>query len=279
MRRLPTLNIITAGRSGTNYFVSTLKKFTGSAAYYELFNENGAYGITDYPAITERLSEIIGHKITDPEDAELVRLFRERPALHLNLLNHCASQEGFGWMSYKVFAGQTDVAKLKHSLTEENSKALFITRSRLDTYISLQKAFAKNEWMGVSTSDVRPQIDIEAFVKWTNWQNRWYEEMYSYVVAQSLPFDVVNYEEHINVSPMQLIETVRNMLTRFGIEDTSLSSGNEASVMKKQDTTSDSFDKIANGAALKTELLEQGLYDYAVAAPLSTQIEEIRQAS
>jgi len=194
MKRIPTVAIIAVGRSGTNFFVSALKDFEKSAAYFELFGTHGVFGITDYKDVAKRLGEYAGHEITKAEDPVLSDKFKTKPVLHLNYLNHSAMEAGYDWMSYKVFPDQVDVAKLKVSLREEKTKVLFLKRNRLDTYISLQKALQKGEWMNTETTDFRPEINLDAFLHWANRQNRWYEDLYAYVLENDLDHAMISYD-------------------------------------------------------------------------------------
>jgi len=276
MDRIPTIAIIAVGRSGTNHFVSTLRKLQGSACYYELFSEHGAFGIMDYPDIAEKLGDYIQHQVTAAEDLELVAKFKERPALLLNLMNHATAKAGYDWMSYKVFPNQVDEHKLKVSLREDKTKMLFLTRARIDTYISLQKALSKGQWLNVETSDLRPTLDANAFLKWADDQNNWYEQMYAFALEEGRPHAIVNYDTDINVPQPRLLETCKELAQSLGIEAEVSPTAKHGEEFTKQDKTASPFDRIANGEEFKAKLSSLGALDYALAAPLSEQAEPLK---
>ena len=278
MRRIPTIAIIAVGRSGTNHFVSTLRKLQGSACYYELFSEHGVFGIMDYPDIAERLSEYVQHTIRVAEDPDLVAKFKERPALLLNLMNHAVMQAGYEWMAYKVFPNQVDVHKLKVSLKEDLTGMLFLTRTRLDTYISLQKALAKGEWLNVETSDLRPALNANAFLNWADEQNAWYEELYAFARDEGRPFTVVNYDTDNNVPQRQLLQTCQSVAAALGIDADVSETAKHGEEFTKQDKTASPFDRISNGDEFKAKLASLGGLDFALSAPLADYSEGLRAA-
>lgn len=268
-KRIPTVAIISVARSGTNYFVSTLNKFNRAAAYFELFGDRGVFGILNHPTVAERLSAIIERPVETADDPELVRVFRDRPALHLSLLNHCAAQTGYDWMSYKVFPDQVDIHKLKHSLLQDSTKVLFLTRSRLETYISLQKALSFGKWKNIETSDLRPAIDVDAFLSWAKHQTGWYTMLYAHVRSNDVPFEIVDYETQINVPQAELLRTCQGLLKRFGIDADYPEDEAHKAVVTKQDKTKDPFDRIANGPQTRDQLVAKGQLEYALSAPLA----------
>ena len=260
--------IISTERSGTNFFCECLGEFAEAARFFEFFARDGVYGLASNPILHDRLSEALGYEVgQDDRNERLVTAIREEPIKHLKIFSRISRQAGKKFLSLKIFPGQIEPGKLRLGLTGPNKRVIFITRSRLDCYISFEKALMSDVWQNADTSDVRPEIDYGNFIRWAMIQDEWYGKTERKLREAGTPYQIYSYETDINCPKDALVERQYFTLRSFGL-DVQLPVSVRPAIFTKQDTASDPFAKIKNGDALRAELEANDALEFAMSKPL-----------
>lgn len=261
--------IIAAPRSGTNFFCECLGALPEVAGFYELFNREGAFGIGGriLPVLCDRFG-LTG--IESAKDPRLVKVFRETPLEALDALASVAREHGKSAMSYKIFPRQLSMDTVGQILDDDRRHPLFLVRRRLDVYISLEKARHSGSWTRSSTVDVRPEVQVEDFLRWAAKTDKWYAETFKASRERAKRIIVANYESDVDVPKRELIGRIHRALGTFGIS-TTLPGGLKIVRFRRQDRRGHPFEKIANGEALRASLKEAGKLRYALGTPLQEE--------
>jgi hypothetical protein len=264
--------ILASPRSGSNFFCECIGALPEVAGFYELFNPNGVFGIGRriLPDICDRFG------LTDVENAKdprLIQIFRQDPLEALDALATSSRQQGKSAMSYKILPRQLPMDTIGRILDDDRRHPLFLVRRRLDVYISLQKARHSGSWTQGRSVYVRPELQVDDFLRWSAETDEWYAEAFKASQERAKRIIVANYESDVDVPKRKLIKGLHRSLRTFGVR-TTLDRGVKRARFKRQDRSGDPLDKISNGVALRASLQEAGMLKYALGAPL----EEERQA-
>ena len=260
------LIILSVERSGTNFFCECLGAFKDVSRFFEFFGAN-VFGLNANPDMHERLGNILGMKADDQENPELVAELKDKPVRSLKVFSRVSKQIGKKLLTLKIFPGQIRFGALKLLLVGENKHVVFITRSRIDCYISFQKALMTSKWQNSDTTNLKPKIDVNDFLAWAKRTNEWYNRCEKHLKENSVPYQILSYEADIDCPKDQLIEKQALILKGFGIEmDPPTMQAKE--IFTRQDRTTDPFDKVENGAEFKAELEKLGRLKFALGKPL-----------
>lgn len=258
--------IISTHRSGTNFFCECLNAFPEVMGLYEIFNPAGAFGVTRDDQV-KVLNEISNLEVKRDQDPALINLFNRRPKRALDLMNRVAVGTGRSILSYKIFQQQLTGDVVKEIIAKENRQIVFLTRGRLDTYISYQKARRAKAWTNKDTSEMKPKMSIRAFLERSAIIDAWHEEVADILDAAGKPYRVFSYGRDVDMPKPELIANLQATLADLGISVT-MPEQEPAMRHKRQDTTPDPFEKISNGEAVRRKLQERGLMDFALGEPL-----------
>lgn len=259
--------IVSAPRSGTNFFCECLADLPENLGFFEIFNPRGMFGGRQgdtLPAFGEHL----GTRISDVSDAALLEFIRERPIEALNVLGRSIEASGYSSFSYKIFPNQVSPEALGQILHSERCRIILIVRRRLDTYISYAKARERDVWKNESTKDLLPEIDVRDFLRWAKRLDDWYTDATQILRAADRPIDVFAYESDINVPKHELVDRVAGLLQVRGLR-VSVPTDRPPVRFRKQDRDVGPFKKVGNEQELRAALRERGRYNYALGTPLA----------
>lgn len=261
--------IVASPRSGSNFFCECLGALPEVAGLHEVFNPRGVFGLGGriLPAVCDRFG------LTDVEsakDPQVVKVFRKTPLEALEVLATVLREQGKSAMSYKIFPRQLSMDTVGQILDNDRRHPLFLVRRRLDTYISLQKALHSDTWTQTSTIDVRPEIELDDFLRWAAQTDKWYTETFRLARQRTTKIIIANYESDVDLPKRELIVQLHRALGAFGIR-TTLGGGAKMTRFRRQDRRGHPFEKIANGEALRASLREAGKFRYALSAPLEDE--------
>ena len=261
--------IISVPRSGTNFFCDTLGEFTEIASLFELLNPRGVFGLERYPELLKSITATLGidaSKATDPTFIEKVAHQRHD---FLAALRTAVAGIGLSAFSYKLFPEQIPYQVLENILTDRTKLFFFITRSRIDTYISYRKALELDEWVGKKTHDINIEITFDQFMEWATKIDAWYENAEKILREHDQRYSIFSYDSDINVPKPTLIEKQYFTLRSMGL-DAAYPTSIAPPSFRKQDKIAGPFTKIANGEELKQIFLEKKLLGkYVLRAPLT----------
>ena len=220
------------------------------------------------PDLLEYISEHIGESVTSSSDKPLIRFFRQHPMQALDLLREYAARDNKRVLSYKIFPEQLTDQQMIELFQRPNLKVIFLTRRRLDVFISYMKAKATNTWMFKPTSHITPELHATDFKEWADKADRWFEFCYGEVRKNGLDWLRFEYDADVNVGKKKLMQTLHKMFNEFGIR-TAYAKKAERTEFNRQDTMDCPFDKIENGKEMHQELRDMKLYTYAIASPMN----------
>ncbi len=267
----PVLLVLSLPRSGSNLLFDALESYRQAMVLREAFNPVGAYG-TDKMIVAE-FGQLIGRPLLGPTDDRLLRHLRRHPADSLLQLRRITESSGRKALMLKVFPDHIrDDVLLEDLMPDPEVRPLFLTRAPLDAWISLQKARASWTWTGVNTTDLRPEVDPQAFAIWQDRAETWFGRLAGAVRASGRELAVLTYEADLCAAPAQAVVQLAGLLDRLVPElEGAVPSW---STRARQDRSSDPFDRIANGAELKAWLLSEGRLERALRPPALHDVQD-----
>lgn len=259
--------VLARGRSGTNLLCSTLGTLEGNAGFFEVFRTERAEGLNRFPALLVRLAERLGLPEVSAEAQDLLAIRDAEPVRFFDALSSAVEEEGHNSISLKVFPRQMEISQLDQLLQRPRLRVLFLTRSRINRHISGEKAYFTKQYVKTKTTDLKPPLRLEWFLKDTFKADTDLEDMYRSVFSAGVPYAFLNYERDIDIDPDLRTERIRSALEHVGFIAPALSPKDENWLIK-QDQNANWRDKIENGFEISAALAGLGLLDYAEEAPL-----------
>lgn len=251
--------LFSGARSGSNYLVDILGKIPGAIALSEALNPKGVYGLNLYPEVEARLLRHFGS-----EDA-LWRAMRMTPFETLATLLEAAPADVP--VVVKILPNQVHAKVLRRILQAHAVGAIFLTRRRLDQYISLRKAREGGEWFRADTTDLRPEVRCDAFLSWTTVLENWLAEMVAMCREAGIATAFLDYDRDLkNGTAQEISERICRRMAPLQLLAGPQDLAGE-SWFTRQDREEDPFAKIGNGDALRADLERLGCLDEARTTP------------
>jgi hypothetical protein len=259
---LDEIVILSAPRSGTNYFCECMNAFPEVHGFHELFNPNAAFGLGRRiaPDVGKQLGLDDVEVATDPR---LTRIFHDDPLRALRAVTAVSREMGATTISYKIFPRQLPMEKLEQIIDDDHRHVVFMVRRRLDVYISYQKAVATGSYTQTSTAEVKPTIDVEDFLAWARRTDEWYDACFDLVRARGRKISIARYRTDINLPKRVLLERTSEALAYHGVTVT-LPERRLRRKFQRQDKNVGPFMKIANGDELRAALRERKALKYGM---------------
>lgn len=259
--------VIAAPRTGTNFFCECLGEFPEIVGMYEIFNPAGVYGLSKWDLL-QLFEERLGvRRIDGVSDPVLLRHFSDQPLDALDTISQGVAARGNTGWSYKVFPRQLDHEVLARLMASPHRHFIFLVRTRLDVFISYEKARQRDVWKNESTSDFLPEIDVDDFLEWAAEADQWYADTLHLATAHGRNPVILDYDDHVDVDKDELLARQHELLGSMGVSVTPTS--NIKPKFTRQDRQVEPFAKIANGDHVRRELVDRGQLGYALSAPLS----------
>ncbi|WP_310618937.1 DUF6395 domain-containing protein [Flexibacterium corallicola] len=258
--------IISSPRSGTNYFCDTLDNLVGGISLFEIFNDEGVFGIKKAPSFLQALSQSQSKNFEDGSDPDLIRLFRYRPLYALEEFASFCEKNDLSFFSYKLFPKQLDHSEIENIMNKRRPLCVFIIRNRLDVYISYKKARKTSVWKNKSTENIRIDLDVDDFLSWADEVDKWYSRCFQTARLAGIQPIIFSYESQINTEKENLIEQQRLLLASHGVKCL-LPNQLPNAKFNRQDAILSPFEKIDNGVSFRRKLMERGELEYALSKP------------
>lgn len=265
--KISEIAVLSAPRSGTNFFCECLADLPEVMGMHEIFNKDGVFGV-DSDRKLSILNEVTGLNASSLRSEQLINFFRDRPIEAVEALSETARQIDKKFVSYKIFPGHVSNPSLEELLSAKHRYPIVLTRRRLDVYVSLQKARISKSWRHSDTSDLKPRIETHEFLEWSKANDDWYRQITDSLDRHGRGFRILSYSADVDIPKSELM---RNLVTTLRFEgiDVSAPSAPEAERFNRQDLKTDPFSKIANGDEVHQGLAKQGMLSYALEEPLS----------
>lgn len=255
-RRL--LVVLAGPRSGSNFLGSILDGLPGMVSLSEVFNPRDIFGLNTHADLRQRLLDRFG------SEDRLYHAFRMTPELGADALMEETPDARL--VMIKVFPNQVHGAALRAILAKHGVGAIFLVRRRLDQFISLHKAMAQDLWHSTETTDLRPVIDTEQYLRWTAVMDEWITQTARTCQKLGLPVASLRYERDLlNPDPESRAHALAARLAMLpcGFTPETL---RKKSFFRRQDNSDDPFAKVTDGPRLKEELSANGALDQALSA-------------
>lgn len=247
-------------RSGSNHFLDLLEGRPGLMPLSEVFNPRAVYVFEAAPQLAAALEARHG----GPDGVH--RAFRLRPEAAIADLRSAAGPGAH--VLVKVCPAQLHGNALRRILAQQAEGAILLTRRRLDQYVSFVKALQSGRWQNQDTTALRPWIGVELFLAWAAGHDRWLADVAALCTETGTPLARIDYDRDLDLPDPALV--ARRLEARLAGLPLPLPARAEGELrverFRRQDMTGDVFGRIANGAALRTELEALGLLDYALSS-------------
>jgi glycosyltransferase involved in cell wall biosynthesis len=265
MELLPELVLISIGRSGTNYYCSSMGAFEGVHSLFELFNPADAFGLTDDEASLSRFLDFVGDT-TIRTHADLIAKRNADPVGFVCLVNRYSRERGYTALSYKLFVDQVSDDAVQALLARPNVRVAFLVRRRIDNHISRTKARITS-YLRHDYTDVRPEFDLNDFLKFSARHDEWYLKTKTIVESLGKPCPIMTYEDDIDLPHIDLVDRISSVWAGQGFTLVKHAAPRKPR-FTKQDTETRWTERIANGPEIKAALEAEWLLSYAESAPL-----------
>ncbi|MBF9001205.1 hypothetical protein [Vibrio nitrifigilis] len=256
-KKISKLCIISINRSGTNYFCDSLNGFEQVYSAKEIFGEQGSYGIEGFfpDVINEMMAEL------NIKDDNPFSLRNSRPLIFTHKVTEKVINNGFELFSFKIFPNQLDNNIIIERFVKNSDYLKFlIVRSRVDVYLSLQKALLSGAWLKKNTTDIELKLSVDDFLKWCRVNDEWYNSVIDCLIKNNQKFKIISYNNHINISQEHLNNCIYYSLRESGL-DIKKSTTYTSNLVKQEKMSKDEREEKYHD--FFQELREIGMYDYA----------------
>ncbi|WP_428650061.1 hypothetical protein [Roseibium sp.] len=260
------LILVSAPRSGSNFHQAILQQGLGNAAVFrEMFNPAAPYGLESNGKDFRKLfEEETGFEVSREKRAQLAAFFRENPLYILEVLSGICDRLGFEFLSYTLFPGHVSAEVLQSVLYGNECSCIFLTRRRLQRYVSLLKAEQLGAWRLVDTTAEQVSVDLASFLEDSEQTDGWFQAVSETAVAAGAKTRRVSYDAVLNQSPPTVQFGLQRALSGIcGLPAMDLGSIKEF----KQDRQKDVYKSISNAGEVRTALTEASLRGYAFDEP------------
>lgn len=261
--------VLGVGRSGSNLLCSMLRQLDGNAGFFEIFFDRKSQGLEHYPRILTQAAAILGAPSEKADEPDFLVRRDADPVAFFDALSRAAQAEGFRSMTCKIFAGQITIDTLDRLLQRPNLSVIFLTRNRIDRYISGLKGTISRNYVKEDTTELRPRLELTKFLSMAFLHDRGLDAMQDAVVRSGVRIGRLRYEDDLDVDEDLRLSRVSDALRHAGLEPQFTSVRTESWTVK-QDTNPNWRDKIENGFEVAAALSGLGLLDYAQERPLTT---------
>lgn len=243
--------VVSSARAGSTNLRRVLQSFERVETFGEAFNPTGGMD-------QDRIRAVAGFFGVDGSDIDAARpRLRERmrkdPVAACDAFLAYADSVGGAFAEFKALPGHVPAPAFEAILRKHRPIGVFLFRSPLDVFISLEKAKSLGRFRRVDTTDVKPSIAAKDFMAWKFKQQNHYQ-MASYLFRKAglrtLP---IAYEE-MYADPRSPCEYVAARFEEIGV-DLGPYVEDEAEFMTRQDRGSDRAGKVANWDAFHADVL------------------------
>jgi len=234
--------LVAIGRTGSNYFCKLLENFPLFISAYELFHNKCTYDLSD--SLNE-YEQYTGKNFNKICNMELVDYIHEYPENLLDFFYDQLVKSNKQIFSFKIFPEHLDFEKVKSILRRDDVEVFFIKRYPIDSYVSMLKARAIGKWKFKDYTDVKPNIELNQYIKWHERKEEWYKSIKNYLSTIDKKSYTLYYEEFTKWDDSQNLQFI---LSKMLSEDEYVNTErNKVMVtMKKQDQNDKPEDKVFN---------------------------------
>lgn len=261
--------VLGSPRSGSNLLCSILRDLPDNIGFFEILAADRIEGLQWHPAVETRVAASLAVPGATADSAALIAARDQDPVAFFDALSSGAQAAGARSITCKIFDHQISIPHLDAILRRPNLGVIFLSRRRIDRYISAEKARISGKYLQANTTETRPSISTLGFLRDMFQDDRKLEAMYQSVRAAGVPFSYLNYERDLDIDEGQRKARISQALVAAGLPQ-GVAHARPEKWLVKQDESTDWRSKIANGFETAAALAGCGLMDYAQEAPLQS---------
>jgi Glycosyl transferases group 1 len=259
--------VLGLGRSGSNLLCSILRKIEGNAGYFEIFGRGKSEGLRDHPSVMSQMIARFAPGAQDATDAGFLAARNADPVAFFDALSKATRAEGHSSMTCKIFVRQISLEHLQAILARPNLSVIFLTRRRIDRYISGVKGQMTGRYVNTDSTEVRPALDLADFLRKAFETDRELDAFRDAVVASGNRYSSLTYERDLDVAEQMRTDRINAALNEIGFSS-EVARAKADGWLVKQDLTLNWRDKVTNGFETAAALAGLGLLEYAEGIPL-----------
>lgn len=243
--------VVSSARAGSTNLRRVLQSFDKVETFGEAFNHTGGMD-------QDRITRVARYFGVDPTDIDTARVamreaMRKDPVAACRKFLAYADGVGGSFAEFKSLPGHVAAPVFEAILREFRPIGVFLYRSPLDVFISLEKAKSLGQFRRVDTTDVKPSITARDFISWKFKQQNHYQMATYQFRRMGLRMIPIAYEDMYadERSPAAYVEArFQEVGVDLGpyVEDPS-------ELMNRQDRGSDRAKKVANWDAFHADLV------------------------
>ncbi len=267
MTQFREIVVLGAPRSGSNLLCSILRDLPDNVGFFEILGKDRIEGLQWHPAVEARVADRLAVPGATADSAALLAARDRDPVAFFDALSRGAQETGARSITCKIFDHQISIPHLDALLRRPNLRVIFLSRRRIDRYISAEKARISGKYLQDNTTETRPALSTLGFLKEMFQDDRQLEAMYRSVRAAGVPYSYLNYERDLDIDEDRRKARISDALVAVGLAQ-GVAHAKPETWLVKQDESPDWRSKIANGFETAAALAGCGLLSYAQEAPL-----------
>jgi hypothetical protein len=250
--------LVSDRRSGTNNLVFMLGQYPEFLAAGEVFHHKVSYGGFEH---FEEYLDFLGARIPlepglapEARGAAIAAHAHAHPIRTVEMLLDFAEAKGKDHCLFKIFPGHLRNFQVDRIVGRFRPDVLFLLRTPLEAYVSLQKANRLKAWMFADTTGLRVTLDPEDYLAWHAKVSGFYRFVILACLARGLTPRILSYDELYKARqpPQRVLETV---FLQMGLR---LQDAAEVDSLKVQDKSRSVFETIENYDAFFDRLAAAG---------------------
>ena len=267
--------VLALGRSGTNLLMESLRAMDGNLGLFEIFNPDTRGGLEYHPEFLARLGS---GQFTGRDDPALAALIQADQAEYFAHLAQVAQQLGKTSLTCKIFPEQISEAALAQILNRPNVRILFLTRCRIDRYMSDIKGEITNDYVTQDTTALKPDFNLAKCLATLADKDRLIERFLDLAQESGRPMALLDYDLDLNQPDHRRHAAITDALRQIGVTG-ALPLQSAPNWLSKQDKNPNWRAKIKDGFAAAAALQALGLLDYVESAPLMDRLPSVTGAA
>jgi LPS sulfotransferase NodH len=241
--------ILATARTGSNLVFSLLKHHKKLNLKWELF----------HPKWVGALTTADGHALGEEAQGDLgdnKRLCIWRAAHASQTLETLYKSGGERPLVFKIFPSHLDRNLLREELFGRTDIGYIVLRRRpIESFISITKAKAIKTFKRADTTAIRPELDVNSFVKWATRARNWDDWLRVELAAKKRRYAELSYEHDVGLADSrEALSRIVNAIAQVGLTSITMKKS-PRSAIKRQDHEARYQDRVKNWPEFEATLM------------------------
>ena len=250
-----------APRTGSNLLSETWGALDRHLCFNEVFHTQG---VLEAQRHLSALSRHLGQPFRSIHDPALIAVARGAPLRFLDTLARIAAEDGADSFSLKLFPPHLDDAHLPDVLGRPDLSVVILKRRPIDAHVSDLKAARARCWMGVDTTALKIELDLDRYLDWKRRRDAWYARVEALLTAMGKSAPLLRYETDVDTDADRRLALSRNLFRGFGLGG-DLRTEPPAPRLFRQDRGKSPAQKVTNWDAFYRLAEDRGVLDAVMA--------------